>query len=361
MKCVTILLIAGLFCPLFAQNQFPKNQATPDFAHLGPVAGGMMPDFRAPDEHGNPHQLKDLLGPNGALILFFGSADWSPYCKGQLVELQRNLSEIRKLGLGVAALSYDSPAVLRNFAERKGIEYPLLSDPESQVIRETGLLNRSIPKDSSSYGIPYPGVFVVDAHGRITGKYFEQDFTRRYTAGDILVRQFGLTPNVDAQEIKGRQVTVTTSASTAAVSAGQRIALVLEMNLKPNMHVYAPGVTGYIPIQWKMGGSAAWISEPPDYPKGQMLNLPVIDETVPVYEGRVRIVRDLQIGSDREVEAAKDSQGRLAISGTFRYQACDDRICYIPQTLPLEWTFQVTPHDRTRAPSELRRKAHASR
>lgn len=332
----------------------------PDFAHLGPAAGSMMPDFQASDEHGERHRLRDLLGPRGALIVFFGSADWSPYCKGQLMELQRNLPEIRKLGLGAAALSYDSPAVLRNFAERNGIEYPLLSDPESRVIRETGLLNRSIPKDSLSYGTPYPGVFVLDAHGRVTGKYFERDFARRYTAGDILARQFGFTPTADAREIKGRQVTVTTSASATAVSSGQRLALVLEMNLKPNMHVYAPGITGYIPIQWKMSESADWISGPPDYPKGQMLNLPVIDETVPAYEGRVRIVRDLQIGPDKDVEATKDSRGRLMVSGSFRYQACDDRLCYIPQTLPLEWTFQVTPHDRTRAPVALRRKAQTS-
>jgi len=360
MKYVAVMLIAGAFSPLFSQSQSPESEATPDFAHLGPAAGSMMPDFRVPDEHGNPHRLKDLLGPNGALILFFRSADWSPYCKGQLVELQHNLSEIRKLGLGVTALSYDSPAVLRNFAERKGIDYPLLSDPKSQVIRETGLLNRSIPKDSPSYGTPYPGVFVLDTHGRVTGKYFERDFARRYTAGDILVRQFGFTPTANAQEIKGRQATLTISASTTAVSSGQRIALVLEMNLKPNMHVYAPGVMGYIPIQWKMSGSAAWISEAPDYPKGQMLNLPVIDETVPVYEGHVRIVRDLQIGSDKDVEAGKDLQGRLVVSGAFRYQACDDRLCYVPQTLPLQWTFQVTPPDRTRAPLELRRKAQSS-
>jgi peroxiredoxin len=53
------------------------------------------------------------------------------------VELERNLTSIRKQGLGIAAVSYDSAAVLKNFADRQHITYPLLSDSGSQVIRSS--------------------------------------------------------------------------------------------------------------------------------------------------------------------------------------------------------------------------------
>ena len=41
------------------------------------------------------------------------------------------MSEIKKNGYGVASISYDSVEILKNFADRKKITYPLLSDPDS--------------------------------------------------------------------------------------------------------------------------------------------------------------------------------------------------------------------------------------
>jgi hypothetical protein len=40
-----------------------------------------------------------------------------------------------------------------------------------------------------------------------------------------------------------------------------------------------------------------------------------------------------------------------------RYQACDDKVCYPPDTVPVHWTLQVEGHDRERAPAELQRQA----
>jgi hypothetical protein len=50
------------------------------------------------------------------------------------------------------------------------------------------------------------------------------------------------------------------------------------------------------------------------------------------------------------------TNGELTIEGNFRYQACDDRICYVPKTVPLRWTIRVEPLDTERAPAELQRK-----
>ena len=45
-------------------------------AEYGPPIGSAMPAFEAPDQNGQVHTLKDLLGPNGAAIVFYRSADW---------------------------------------------------------------------------------------------------------------------------------------------------------------------------------------------------------------------------------------------------------------------------------------------
>ena len=46
----------------------------------------------------------------------------------------------------------------------------------------------------------------------------------------------------------------------------------------------------------------------------------------------------------------------VLLKGSFRYQACDDRECYIPKTVPLEWHFRFEGLERERVPEELQRK-----
>jgi DsbC/DsbD-like thiol-disulfide interchange protein len=125
------------------------------------------------------------------------------------------------------------------------------------------------------------------------------------------------------------------SASPDHVRPGQRIALTLDIELKPNMHVYAPSVEGYIPIVWTMEPNPAIVTQPVVTPPPQMLRLEALDETLPVYSGRFRLKRDINIAADSKLK------GPLTIEGTLRYQACDDRMCYVPKTVPLKWILQV--------------------
>jgi cytochrome oxidase Cu insertion factor (SCO1/SenC/PrrC family) len=43
---------------------------------LGPKIGDALSDFSLRDQRGEARTLKSLLGPNGAVIVFFRSADW---------------------------------------------------------------------------------------------------------------------------------------------------------------------------------------------------------------------------------------------------------------------------------------------
>ena len=84
------------------------------------------------------------------------------------MELRKQLDEIRKQGLGVAAISYDSPEILKRFREAgSGITFPLLSDEGSKVIRSFGILNEEVPAGTQFAGIPYPGTFMVDPSGHV--------------------------------------------------------------------------------------------------------------------------------------------------------------------------------------------------
>jgi DsbC/DsbD-like thiol-disulfide interchange protein len=273
------------------------------------------------------------------------------------VELQGNLDKIRAKGLGVAAISYDSPAVLKSFAERRHITFPLLSDPDSKIIRAFGILNETVQEGTSQYGIPYPGTYFVDPKGRVTARYFEDDYTQRYTSAEILVRQFGENIGATHASFEAKHLQVTASASNARVRAGQRISLVLEVDLAPRLHVYAPGVSAdYIPIDWTMKESPAILIKEAAYPASKKLRLEAIKETVPVYQGTFRLVRDVTIARDAAVRPLLDPEGRLTIEAALKYQACDDKVCYPPETVPVRWTLQVEALDRERAPADLQRK-----
>jgi peroxiredoxin len=65
----------------------------------------------------------------------------------------------------------------------------LLSDPDSKIIRTYDILNEAVKPGTPTYGIPYPGVYVVDAQGRVVSKYFEDDYRERVSTAEILARR----------------------------------------------------------------------------------------------------------------------------------------------------------------------------
>lgn len=274
------------------------------------------------------------------------------------MELERSLNEFRSRGYAIAGLSYDSPAVLKHFSERAKITFPLLSDADSKVIRAFGILNESVPKNTPFYGIPHPGSYLLDREGKVVSKYFEDDFTERDTASSILVKQFGAAAaGASHTTAETKHLRISSSASASIVRSGQHIVLTLDIDLLPKMHVYAPGVQeGYRPIYWKLNDSAGVAATAVQYPASKMLRLPAIDETVPVYDSQFRLVREITIAKDSALKPLLSERGELTIEGEFSYQACDDKVCYIPAKVPLRWTLLVEGHDRQRVPAELQRK-----
>lgn len=183
----------------------------------------------------------------------------------------------------------------------------------------------------------------------MVGKYFEDDYSQRYSASDILAKQFGAYSGEAHSTVEAKHVHLTASSGEEAVHIGQRIALALDIDIPPRVHVYAPGVQGYIPIDFAVGESSAIITHAAIYPPSKTMHLKVIDETVPVYTGKVRLLREITIA-----KGAKP--GALIVDGTFRYQACDDRECFIPETVPLKWMLNVEALDRQRAPEAIQHK-----
>ena len=156
---------------------------------LGPAVGSIAPSIGSPpDQTGKPRSMSDLMGSKGLVLMFFRSAAWCPYCQAQLIDMNGGLTEIENRGYRVAALSYDAPKVLADFTEKRHIGFTFLSDPKSEVIDRYNLRDPQYPAGSFAYGVPRPIVFILDTHGVIKGKLFEETFKTRPPVSAVIAK-----------------------------------------------------------------------------------------------------------------------------------------------------------------------------
>ncbi len=100
------------------------------------------------------------------------------------MQLQADKKDIETAGLQIVAVSYDDPKVLAAFADARGIQFPLLSDPDSKTIEAYGILNKEAT--GKAKGIPYPGTFVIDKEGVVRAKLFKDGFKDRAASAELI-------------------------------------------------------------------------------------------------------------------------------------------------------------------------------
>jgi hypothetical protein len=276
------------------------------------------------------------------------------------VELQQYAEQFRKEGLGVAVITYDSVEILANFGKRQNISIPTLADPKSEIIRAFGILNTHVPADHMAYGVPFPGTFIVDQNGVVKSKYFEDSYRDRVSAPTILLREFGSAAGTRETAVRTNHLEMKYHSTRDIVRPNLRFTLVADFQLQPKMHVYAPSVQGYIPIRFEIEPSPYFTVHPTEYPPAEDLYLAAIKETVPVFQGSYQVRQDITMLGNDVLDPVLKGNKEIKVRGRLRYQACDDKICYLPQTIPLEWTLQLDPLDRQRVPEAIQHRAPAA-
>ena len=264
------------------------------------------------------------------------------------MELQGRLDQLTREGLGLVAVSYDPVPILADFAARRGITFPLLSDEGSAVIRAYGILNTGVPTTNATYGIPHPGTFILNAKGEVTSRFFESAYQERNTMTSVLVK-LGSKIDVRATKMSAPHLTVTTYLTDRVAAPGTRFAVVLDVVPGSRVHVYAPGVTGYIPIALAVEGQPGLLTRATQFPKPDDYFFKPLNEHVPVYQRPFRIVEDLAIDPSPPAVAALKDRTEMSLRGALTYQACDDQVCFTPQSLPITWTIGLRALDRDRA------------
>lgn len=70
------LISSALAASALAQNFLTDIPTGSRGMVSGPEIGERIPDFSAYDQNGNRVSLDDVMGPNGAMVVFHRSADW---------------------------------------------------------------------------------------------------------------------------------------------------------------------------------------------------------------------------------------------------------------------------------------------
>ena len=126
--------------------------------------GIQAPDFTLPDKDGNPVTLSDFRGKK--VILYFYPKDNTPGCTRQACAFAASYAAFQALGAVVIGVSKDSAASHQRFAQKNGLPFLLLSDPELQAIQAYGVW-----QEKKLYGKVSMGVvrttYVIDERGFI--------------------------------------------------------------------------------------------------------------------------------------------------------------------------------------------------
>ncbi len=256
----------------------------------------------------------------------------------------------------MAAISYDSEEILRYFADRRKIEFPLLADPDSKIIRAYQVLN---PEAVGQFkGMARPGFFFVDAKGVIREKFFEAKYRDRLSGNNVISKLFPELGEEVTSTVEAPHLQLAAEQSDRTGVPGSRITLIAEVRLPRDIHVYAPGTKGYKTVNLVMDCSARTGADTGHLPArenplyacdtgaGARVRRDISHPAGPESKLRCRVLPN-SLGTDGKT---------FTITGKLAYQACDSKTCFLPTSVPIQWQVHVLPLDRQRSPENIRHK-----
>ena len=126
--------------------------------------GTKAPAFTLPDQNGKAHSLSDYAGKK--VILYFYPKDNTPGCTKQACGFADRYPQFLEKGAVVLGVSKDSVSSHKNFEQKYALSFPLLSDPEKEVIQAY-----DVWKEKKNYGKVSLGVvrttYLIDENGII--------------------------------------------------------------------------------------------------------------------------------------------------------------------------------------------------
>lgn len=210
--------------------------------------------------------------------------------------------------------------------------FPLLSDPDYEVIERFGILNTLIdPDDHPWYGIPFPGTYVTDADGVITAKFFENNLFLRANSDQLLRAALGEEIELEPLPERPTEVIVDVTVDADEIGVGVLHDMVIRFAVPEGLHLYGePVPEGMVATTIDFDEDEGLVVRPAVFPATVEHTLAGTGEVLHIFEGDVTI-RVPITHNGRSIQWRDDGSTFIAVGGTVRWQACDDDVCHLPQ------------------------------
>lgn len=266
------------------------------------------------------------------------------------MELRDAQRRFEAAGVRLYAISYDDVGALSAFATAHDVSYPLLSDVDSAVIRQFGILNTQVqPGDVPIYGVPFPGSYVVDGDGVVVAKFFHDSYKKRESPDTLLdAAQGRIELQPDEPVRRGGDPDVSVSATLhgggGVLKQGSVRRVVVRFELRNGLHIQGDTVPeGMFATTVEIEGPEGLVVGEPIFPPTETLRLPGLDLQLQVWSGTVDIAVPVYPVAPLLSELRAITRPSITLDVGVRYQACDDTTCLLPRTVQLPLQVGLEP------------------
>ena len=292
-----------------------------------------------PDLDGTPVSLGDARF-RGKVVILSITGSWCPNCHDEapfFVDLYRKYHD---QGLEIVLLAFeeagqlDNPVRLRAFVKQYAITYPVL------LVGAPNQMPAMLPQFENLYAFPTSIYIGRDGRvrgthagfsGKATGELYARTTSEITRTVQTLLAEAGgpASPSLETS-LSSPPLLPRTPAQRVSVYASARrrsktsYDLVLSVQPHERMHVYAPAAKGYTGLALTFATAPGVSVTPTRFPKAEDYYFAPTKEHFPVYQQTFEIATSATVPANVKT-----------LDATLTYQACDDRLCYTPQSLPV--------------------------
>jgi hypothetical protein len=153
----------------------------------------------------------------------------------------------------------------------------------------------------------------------------------------------GKAPTTDlsnAVVVQAPHMALRLGSDVAAIVPGGHVSLIVEFTPADKVHIYAPGQDTYLPIVFDLKSPSPFVTVgPTSFPPSATYVFEPTNEHFKVYSARTRLVRKVTIADVPGLHTDTARTRPFKFMGTLRYQACNDRVCFQPNSVAINWTL----------------------
>jgi len=210
-----------------------------------------------------------------------------------------------------------------------------LSDVGSEVIKKYGILNTNLDSTSKGFGIPNPGIYIIDKNLRVLSKQFEKSYAARPSAESVLVNHLDKEIKFHVHQFKTSYLTGSIAVSDTIAYPGQVLSFMVKFTLKEGFHIYGKPIRdGYIPLTITLKSNPNFSLDSLQFPDTKKITLESINETFNILPKEFTLASFLRISK-------KPQLGSYFLNITIKFQACNNKLCMPPEELKYQFPIIV--------------------